>query len=70
MIACVASGITVQLAAENTGLGFTSAESAFAWWMASPDHRANILLARITEVGIGEADGVKPAWVIDFLQRR
>lgn len=63
-------GIQARLAAENTGLGFTSPASAFAWWMASPDHRANILLAQITEVGVGEADGAKPAWVIDFLQSR
>jgi uncharacterized protein YkwD len=63
-------GIQAQLAAENTGLGFTSPESAFAWWMASPGHRANILLAQITEIGVGEADGSKPAWVINFLKRR
>lgn len=63
-------GFTVHLAAENTGLGFTSPERAFAWWMASPDHRANILLSQITEIGIGEADGAKPAWVIVFLKGR
>jgi uncharacterized protein YkwD len=61
-------GIQPQLAAENTGLGFTSPARAFAWWMASPAHRANILLKGITEIGVGEADGAQPAWVIDFLQ--
>lgn len=63
-------GVSVGVAAENTGLGFASPEAAFAWWMASPAHRANILLGRITEIGVGQAEGAKTAWVINFAQRR
>jgi uncharacterized protein YkwD len=61
-------GIAISLAAENTGLGFSSPEAAFAWWMGSPDHRANILLPQITQIGIGKAQGAKTAWVINFIR--
>lgn len=38
---------------------FTSPDAAVTWWMASPGHRANILKAEYTEIGIGLA--INPA---------
>jgi uncharacterized protein YkwD len=64
------SGLQPALAAENTGLGYASAEAAFAGWMASPHHRENILRPEISLVGIGLADGARPVWVVDFLAVR
>lgn len=64
-------GIKVLLAAENTGLGFSAPQMAFDWWMASTQHRANILRAEVSEIGIGRADGVpRGTWVLDFIQPR
>lgn len=61
-------GIAFRQAAENTGLGFTSPEAAMAFWMASADHRANILSPRMTQIGIGQADGSpRPTWVVNFI---
>lgn len=64
-------GIAVLMAAENTGLGFSSPRIALDWWMASPPHRANILHPEITQIGIGQADGApRPTWVLDFMRPR
>ena len=55
------------IAAENTGLGFAAPETAFAFWMQSPGHRANILAQDITQLGIGQANGTpSPTWVLNF----
>jgi uncharacterized protein YkwD len=40
---------------ENIAGGFTTPESVVAAWMASPEHRANILSANYTDIGIGVA---------------
>lgn len=64
------SGLKPALVAENTGLGYASAERAFAGWMASPHHRENILRPEVSLVGIGLADGARPVWVVDFMQIR
>ena len=64
------SGLAPGLAAENTGVGYATAEAAFAGWMASPKHRENILRPQITVVGIGLAVGATPVWVVDFLAQR
>ncbi len=43
---------------ENLALGnFTSSNDVVAAWMASPGHRANILNARFTEIGVGVMQG-------------
>jgi uncharacterized protein YkwD len=42
---------------ENIAGGFTTPESVVAGWMASPGHRANILSANYTDIGIGVASG-------------
>ena len=52
-----ANGITYRLAGENIAYN-SSIEKMEAGWMASPGHRANILNAGYTHVGLGLA--VKP----------
>src|SRR5438067_1831238 len=42
---------------ENIAGGYTTPEAVVAGWMASPGHRANILSADYTEIGIGLSDG-------------
>lgn len=44
-------------AGENLAINFNSPEAVTAGWMASPTHRANILSADYTEIGIGSARG-------------
>lgn len=64
------AGYKYRTAAENTGRGFGTGVRAVEWWMNSPDHRANILLARVKDVGIGiavsDAPDNKLHWVINF----
>ena len=62
-------GISVGLAAENTGEGFRTPEAGMALWMASPGHKRDILLAGVNSVGIGITDGAYPTWVVDFYAR-
>jgi uncharacterized protein YkwD len=58
------SGYRYRLAAENTGRG------AVQWWMNSPHHKDNILLAPAVDVGIGialsEAPDSRLHWVVNF----
>ncbi|MDZ4093792.1 MAG: CAP domain-containing protein [Paracoccaceae bacterium] len=63
-------GYQLRLAAENTGFGFDTPQKAMNFWMNSPHHRSNILTPGITEIGIGLADGTRPAWVINFAKPR
>lgn len=52
-------------AAENTGLGFAgNPERMMSFWVNSPRHRDNLLDPGVTELGLGLADGAKPAWVL------
>ncbi len=64
------AGYRFRAAAENTGRGFGSGTRAVEWWMNSPKHRSNILLAKVRDVGIGialsEAPDNKLHWVINF----
>lgn len=46
-------GITYGSAGENIAMGFSSAEAVVNAWMNSPSHRANILDARFTQIGVG-----------------
>jgi uncharacterized protein YkwD len=43
--------------AENIAAGQRSPEQALASWMASPGHRANVLRAEVSEIGVGRAPG-------------
>ncbi|EEW25506.1 CAP domain-containing protein [Rhodobacter ferrooxidans] len=63
-------GYKLRMAAENTGWGFDTPEKAMNFWMHSPHHRDNILAAGATEIGVGLADGARPAWVINFARPR
>ena len=50
---------------ENIAMGYYSAASVMAAWLASPGHRANILDCQFKSIGIGQAsDG--GYWVQDF----
>jgi uncharacterized protein YkwD len=63
-----ATGYRYQFLGENLALGQRSAHSVVAAWMASPDHRANMLDPRFTQMGVGIAtrsDG-QIVWCIDF----
>lgn len=53
-------GYRYAIAGENLARGYTTPEGAVGGWMASPSHRANILSAQFTEVGLGYYSGI---WV-------
>lgn len=63
------SGCHAQYVGENIGYGAVSADTMVAMWMASSDHRANILNPRFTHIGIGAAQTSSGVWyaVQDFL---
>ena len=46
-------GISYRTAGENIAKGYTSPESVVNAWMNSTGHRANILNASFTEIGVG-----------------
>ena len=51
-------GITYRTAGENIAMGYASPEAVVKAWMNSKGHRANILSASYTEIGVGYiADG-------------
>jgi uncharacterized protein YkwD len=47
------AGYSYQSAAENIGVGFSTAEGVVQAWMNSPGHRANILNPILQEIGVG-----------------
>jgi Uncharacterized protein with SCP/PR1 domains len=47
-----ASGYDAKRAAENIGAGYHTLAQAFSGWRDSPPHRANMLLAGATKMGI------------------
>ncbi|MBO0334403.1 CAP domain-containing protein [Sneathiella sp. CAU 1612] len=49
----LATGYKFTAAAENVALGAVDAAGVVQMWMDSPPHRANILNAQVTEVGLG-----------------
>jgi uncharacterized protein YkwD len=49
-----AQGYSASWVGENIFAGWSaSPQSAFDWWMGSAPHRANLLNANYTEIGIG-----------------
>jgi uncharacterized protein YkwD len=64
------TGYKIRVAAENTGLGFDDPARLVSFWMNSPGHRANILNPRVTDVGVGLADGARPSWVLNMATGR
>ena len=51
-------------AGENIAMGYTDANAVMEGWMNSPGHRANILSADYSRIGIARSGG---AWVQLFL---
>ena len=58
----------LTLVGENIAYGYTTPDSVFAAWMASPGHRANILDSGYTSIGLGTARATNGTWywVQDF----
>lgn len=50
-------GISYRTAGENIAAGQTTAQQVMNSWMNSPGHRANILSANFTKIGVGFAKG-------------
>ena len=46
-------GISYSYAGENIAMGYSSAQSVVEAWMNSAGHRANILSANFTSIGVG-----------------
>lgn len=51
------AGYNYQYAGENLARGYTTAQDAMNAWMASPEHRANILSPNYSDVGFAVAQG-------------
>jgi len=51
-------GYSYQYAGENLAINFTDSKDVTDAWMASPEHRANIVKGNYTEVGTGVATGM------------
>jgi len=62
------AGINYTFAAENIAYGYTTPESVVSAWMASDSHRANILSANVTYLGVAMVTGGanSPAWAQEF----
>ena len=65
----VLDGCEARRAAENIGHGAVSAERMVKLWMGSRRHRANLLDARFSRIGVGAARSRSGAWyaVTNFL---
>jgi uncharacterized protein YkwD len=55
-------GYNWSAAGENIGAGYGSPEAVVEGWMNSPGHKANILGADYTEIGVGYAYGDASAY--------
>ncbi|HLZ29887.1 MAG TPA: CAP domain-containing protein [Chloroflexota bacterium] len=58
--------------AENIAAGYPTPEAVVAGWLASPGHRANILSATLSEIGLGLVSGGAHGtyWTQEFGSRR
>jgi uncharacterized protein YkwD len=65
----IMTGCGARGAGENIAYGATSPEQFMTMWMNSPGHRANILRASFTHLGVGLATGAGGRWYAtqDFL---
>lgn len=52
------AGYAFDYAGENLAVNFTDSADVMNAWMNSPDHRANILDAHFTEIGMATAQGI------------
>ncbi|MEL7059092.1 MAG: CAP domain-containing protein [Acidobacteriota bacterium] len=62
-----AAGYRPRLVAENLASGHPTPEEAVEGWMASPDHRANILRPDVRDTGVGLAYGPVAGGEFDIL---
>lgn len=64
----IAGGYNFSTAAENAAGGFADPATVTAGWMHSPDHRHNILIAPLRDIGVGVAKGPDGLlyWIIDL----
>ncbi len=60
-------GITYTAAGENIAEGQTSVQQVMTDWMNSPGHRANILSATYTQIGVAHSDSAN-YWVQEFIK--
>jgi len=60
-------GYSWQMIGENIAAGYTSPHGAFAAWINSPGHKANILNPNYKDVGFGMVQGY---WTADFGRQR
>ncbi|MBI5654536.1 hypothetical protein HZC53_02720 [Candidatus Uhrbacteria bacterium] len=51
------SGYAYKSAAENLAIHFTEAEDVESGWLASPNHRQNLINPKYSEVGVGVSEG-------------
>lgn len=67
-----ATGYSFRMWAENAAMGYRSAESVMKGWMNSPGHKANILRANVSEIGLGLAytPAGTPYWTQVFAEPR
>jgi uncharacterized protein YkwD len=61
------SGYVYQSAGENLAMNFGTAPKIESAWMASPEHRANIMNRDFTEVGIAEREVVYQGQRTNFI---
>lgn len=65
------SGYKYVYAGENLARGFTSASDAIKAWMASPDHRSNMLSSNYQDVGfavmLGKLNGEETVLIVEEL---
>jgi uncharacterized protein YkwD len=59
-----AGGYDAKLAAENIGAGYHTLAEAFSGWRDSPGHRANMLMAGVTRIGIATAYNPKSKYKV------
>lgn len=62
-----ATGYAYQYAGENLAVNFMESSDVTDAWLASPAHRANILSAKYTEIGIATAPGVYKGQQVTFV---
>ncbi len=64
------AGYNFAIAGENLAVDFSESNDVTSAWLASPEHRANILNAGFTEIGIasarGEYDGHPTTYVVEL----
>jgi len=52
-----AAGYQYEMVGENLAIDFASSEGVMRAWMASPEHRANLLENSYADIGVGIAEG-------------